>query len=169
MKNTTQLITHALMATLIEKAKSAPRLRTNHNFHQTLEENPNRFLNVMVKGTYFTPHRHADPPKPETILVLKGRVLFIIFDDQGEITHVYRLGENGEIGVDMPPGVWHTMIVLSDTAVCFEVKPGPYSMASDKEFAPWAPRETGFGAPHPEGAAACKAYAEKLLVRAQQF
>jgi len=25
--------------------------------------------------------------------------------------------------------------------VCYEVKPGPYLQANDKEFAPWAPRE----------------------------
>lgn len=159
MPSPVQSITHALFGQLIEKARSAPRLRTNHNFHRTLDENPNRFLNVMVKGTYFTPHRHFDPPKPETILVLEGRALFIIFDDSGEITQVYRLGEGGEIGVDMQPGVWHTMIVLSEAAVCFEVKPGPYTTATDKEFAPWAP---------PEGSPGCKVYAEKLLARAQQ-
>lgn len=160
MQPNVQPITHALFATLIEKAKSAPRLRTNHNFHQTLAENPNRFLNVMVKGTYFTPHRHADPPKPETILVLKGSALFIIFDESGEITEVHKLGDGGEIGVDMQPSVWHTMIVLSETVVCFEIKPGPYTMETDKEFAPWAPRE---------GSPECKGYEEKLLMRAQQF
>lgn len=160
MSPSVQPITHGLVSLLIEQARSAPRLRTNHNFHQTLEENPNRFLNVMVKGTYFTPHRHADPPKPETIVVLEGSALFIVFDDLGEITQVFPLGDGGEIGVDMQPGVWHTMIVLSEAVVVFEVKPGPYTMGTDKEFAPWAPRE---------GEADCKIYAEKLLSRAQQF
>ena len=45
------------------------------------------------------------------------------------------------VGVDIQPGVWHTIAVLSDHVVCFEVKPGPYSVATDKDFAPWAPRE----------------------------
>jgi hypothetical protein len=35
---------------------------------------------------------------------------------------------------------------LSDHVVCFEVKPGPYSAANDKDFAPWAPREGDTGA-----------------------
>jgi hypothetical protein len=30
--------------------------------------------------------------------------------------------------------------------VCFEVKPGPYSAANDKDFAPWAPMEGDAGA-----------------------
>ena len=45
------------------------------------------------------------------------------------------------LGVDIQPGVWHSMAVLTDHVVCFEVKPGPYSAARDKGFAPWAPRE----------------------------
>jgi hypothetical protein len=35
------------------------------------------------------------------------------------------------------------MAVLTDHVVCFEVKPGPYSTANDKDFAPWAPGEGG--------------------------
>jgi len=37
--------------------------------------------------------------------------------------------------------VWHSVAVLSPHAVCYEVKPGPYSQATDKDFAPWAPHE----------------------------
>jgi cupin fold WbuC family metalloprotein len=58
------------------------------------------------------------------------------------------------IGIDIAPGVWHSMAVLSPEAVCYEVKPGPYVATNDKDFAPWAPRE---GEP---GAAA---YLERLL------
>jgi len=45
------------------------------------------------------------------------------------------------MGIDIAPGIWHTAAALSDHAICFEVKPGPYVQAVDKEFAPWAPRE----------------------------
>ena len=31
--------------------------------------------------------------------------------------------------------------VLTPHVVCFEIKPGPYSAATDKDCAPWAPRE----------------------------
>ena len=39
-------------STLIERARQSPRLRVNHNFHGGMEENPHRFLNVMLRGTY---------------------------------------------------------------------------------------------------------------------
>jgi cupin fold WbuC family metalloprotein len=135
-----QLISRALFDELIERARRSPRLRTNHNFHGSAEENPHRFLNVMLRGTYITPHRHLDPPKAESFLVVEGEVAFLAYDDAGGIARVVRIGRD-PIGIDVQPGVWHNMVVLSEHAICFEVKPGPYAPASDKEFAPWAPRE----------------------------
>jgi cupin fold WbuC family metalloprotein len=135
-----QLLDETLFAALIERARNAPRRRTNHNFHTGMEDNPQRFLNVMVRGTYIAPHRHRDPPKAESFLVLEGEMAFFTFDDAGAITGTHILGRAVR-GVDIQPGVWHSMAVLSDHVVCFECKPGPYSAANDKDFAPWAPRE----------------------------
>ena len=118
-----------------------------------MEDNPHRFLNVMVRGTYIPPHRHCDPPKSESFLVLEGELAFITFDDAGQITRTLILGRDA-LGVDIQPGVWHTMAVLTAHVVCFEVKPGPYSAATDKDFAPWAPRENDRRA---------KAYLERLV------
>jgi cupin fold WbuC family metalloprotein len=135
-----QLLDSALIASLIERARQSPRLRTNHNFHTSMDDNPHRFLNVMVQGTYIAPHRHRDPPKSETFIVLEGELAFFTFDDAGQVTSTHILGRNA-IGIDIQPGVWHSLAVLTPHAVCFEVKPGPYSAANDKDFALWAPRE----------------------------
>jgi cupin fold WbuC family metalloprotein len=135
-----QLLDSALFRSLIERARQSPRLRTNHNFHSSMEDNPHRFLNVMVRGTYIAPHRHRDPPKSESFLVLEGELAFFTFDDAGHIDSAHVLGRD-PLGVDVQPGVWHTIAVLTDHVVCFEVKPGPYSAVNDKDFAPWAPRE----------------------------
>ena len=135
-----QLLDRPLIQELIERARQSPRLRTNHNFHSGMEDNPHRFLNVMVRGTYVAPHRHRDPPKPESFLALEGELAFFTFDDQGRISTTHVLGRT-TMGIDIQPGVWHTLAVLTPYAVCYEVKPGPYSAASDKDFAPWAPRE----------------------------
>lgn len=135
-----QILDSALIQSLIERARRSPRLRVNHNFHATPEENPNRFLNVMARGTYIAPHRHVDPPKAEAFLVLEGQLAFFTFDDAGAIASTHILGGD-PLGIDIRPGVWHTLAVLSPYAVCYEVKPGPYSPANDKDFATWAPRE----------------------------
>ncbi len=118
-----------------------------------MDENPHRFLNVMLRGTYVTPHRHLDPPKAESFLVLEGEIAFFVFDDRGAVTARYILGRE-TVGIDIDPGIWHSLAVLTPEAVCYEVKPGPYSAVNDKDFAPWAPRE---------GDPAAPAYLEKLL------
>jgi len=118
-----------------------------------MEDNPHRFLNVLVKGTYVAPHRHLDPPKAESFVVLEGEIAFFIFDDVGAVVRTEKVGVD-PIGIDLPPGVWHATAPLSAHAVCYEVKPGPYSAATDKEFAPWAPRE---------GEPGVAAYIESLL------
>jgi cupin fold WbuC family metalloprotein len=135
-----QILDAPLFERLIERARQSPRLRTNHNFHRTMEENPHRFLNVMLRGTYVTPHRHTDPPKSESFLALHGEIAFFLFDDEGRVTHTEILGRD-TVGIDIAPGVWHSLAVLTPEAICYEVKPGPYSVANDKDFAPWAPRE----------------------------
>jgi cupin fold WbuC family metalloprotein len=135
-----QVFGRELFASLIEKALASPRLRTNYNFHGSMEDNPHRFLNVMARGTYVTPHRHLDPPKAESFVALSGEVAFFLFDDDGKVVERHDLGRDA-IGIDVAPGVWHSLAVLSEVAVCYEVKPGPYSPANDKDFAPWAPRE----------------------------
>ena len=137
------------------QAAGSPRRRLNYNFHQTAADNPHRFLNVLLHGTYIRPHRHLFPPKSETFLVLEGVADVILFDDGGAITARYSLGadtSDGRLwGVDLPPGVWHTVLARSERAVCFEVKPGPWEPASDKEFATWAPLEGS-----PEAAEYCQ-------------
>lgn len=158
---TIQTIDDVLFEAALERAASSARGRTNHNFHPSLDDNPHRFLNVMRRGTYVTPHRHLDPPKSETFVVLRGEIAFFVFDDAGAIVRCEILGEPGQraraCGIDIGPGVWHSLAVRSESAICFEVKPGPYSAANDKDFAPWAPRE---------GAPECAAYLAGLLRRA---
>lgn len=137
-----QLITRALFAEVRERAEASPRRRMNHNFHASMEDNPHRFLNVMLRGTYVRPHRHLDPPKAESWVLLEGEVLLLTFDDAGAITGRYELKAGGDTcGIDVAPGIWHTVCVLTDWAVVYEIKPGPWAPATDKEFADWAPPE----------------------------
>ncbi len=140
-----QIIDEALFDAVAAGAQAAPRQRMNHNFHSGPEDNPHRFLNVLLRGTYVRPHRHSDPPKAEAFLVLEGVAEVITFSEQGAVEGRYRLGEqvNGKKrwGVDLAAGVWHTVIAISERVVCYEVKPGPWEPATDKEFAAWAPRE----------------------------
>src|SRR5580704_16527433 len=123
VKSEVKLISSELFETVADRALASPRRRMNHNFHASAEDNPHRFLNVLLRGTYIRPHRHSDPPKAETFLVLEGIAEVILFDDRGVITAIYLLGADmpaGHLwGIDIPPGVWHTILPRTDRAVCF--------------------------------------------------
>jgi len=140
-----KLISDSLFDTVEALAAESPRLRMNYNFHSGPADNPHRFLNVLLRGTYIPPHRHLKPPKSESFLVLEGKADVIIFDDHGAVTARYQLGVDSPAGrmwgIDIPPGVWHTILARTARVVCFEVKPGPWVPSTDKEFANWAPAE----------------------------
>lgn len=149
---TKHLIDRRLLDATLERARASERRRTNYNFHGDMQDNPHRFLNVMLHETYITPHRHLSPPKAESFLILEGQVAFFTFEDDGGIAGCDILGNEsgtqpgpavGALGIDISPGYWHTLVVLSEYAICFEVKPGPYQVSDDKEFAQWAPHEGG--------------------------
>jgi cupin fold WbuC family metalloprotein len=146
MPSAVQLIDAELLDATLARAVTSPRGRVNHNFHPDMAANPHRFLNAWTRGSYAAPHRHLVVPKPESFVVLRGELALFTFDDTGAIIETHVLGRNGLIGIDLAPGIWHTVTAVSETAVCFEVKAGPYDAATDKEFAPWAPREGDPGA-----------------------
>lgn len=150
-----QLITEELIDLVVAEARQSSRRRSNYNFHAGGEDNPQRFLNVVLQGSYVRPHRHLTPPKAESFLLLNGHAVAFVFDDDGVVVCGHVLGPDafaGKIpsrvtdetvarGIDLQPGLWHSIAALTPVAVCYEVKPGPWNPATDKEFAPWAPEE----------------------------
>ncbi len=135
-------ITNDLVNSCLGEARLSERNRYIHNFHEKPEDKLQRMLNAMQKGTYVRPHKHENPDKREVFIVLKGRVAVISFDDAGKVTDYIVLSkDDGQIGVEIPVGEWHTLIPLSNDTILFEVKDGPYDPHDDKIFADWAPPE----------------------------
>ena len=115
--------------TLLEKisaeAKESPRLRMNYNFHQSLDEKCHRFLNAVEPGTEVPIHKH--PTKDETFVILRGKVKVTTHSDDGAvIDSVLLCPDNGQYGVNIPKGVWHTLESLEAGSVIFECKEGPF-------------------------------------------
>lgn len=126
---------------VLARARTSPRLRANHGFHKPTDR-LQRMVNVALAGSYFAPHRHKDPDKLEIFTALRGRVIVIAFTDTGEIEDHVILDAEGETRqVEIPPGVWHTLLILSPEAALYEVIDGHYDARTHKRFAPWAPSE----------------------------
>lgn len=137
-----KLLDSALMTNLSRQAAASPRLRQHHNLHDSLDETCQRLLIAMEPKAYIRPHRHLLVPKPECLLGLRGRMALVLFADEGEVQQVKIFGPREPIlGIDIPAGVWHTVVCLETGSVLFETKPGPYKPDATKEQAPWAPEE----------------------------
>ncbi|MNF61546.1 hypothetical protein D3C84_431940 [compost metagenome] len=136
-----RFLDQALFAELAEKAAASPRQRQHHNFH-AMEEPCHRMAVGLQPETYIPPHRHLSADKAESLLVLKGRLGLLIFSDGGELLDKRELVAGGDcVGVDLPPGVFHALVVLEPDSILFECKAGPYRPVGEGEQAEWAPRE----------------------------
>lgn len=143
------LIDDRLLDELCAEAAASPRRRKNRNFHPHDEHPGHRLLNAMQPDSYIPPHRHLDPNKDETFVVLRGLLGLVLFDDAGAVIRTVKVGPGGAaIGVDILHGTWHTAIALEPGTVFLEAKAGPYLPFTPAERAPWAPVENA-----PEAAA----------------
>ncbi|TQV80090.1 cupin fold metalloprotein, WbuC family [Exilibacterium tricleocarpae] len=154
-----QVIDNELIGNLCFDAGRSQRRRKNYNLHQMVDP-VHRFLNAIEPDAYVQPHRHTQPERQECFVVLRGSFIVVIFNNSGDITHTIHLGENSDRGVDIVPGIWHTLISLEPGGVVFEVKQGPYVPLAAVDAAPWAPRE---------GSVKADSYLERLKRRVWHF
>ena len=140
------IIDQTMLDAASDAARESPRGRRNRNFHAANEAPCHRLLNAIEPGSYVAPHRHLDPAKDESILILRGRLGCIFFDAAGNVERKCLLSPNDTVGVDIPHGAWHGIVALESGTVFFEAKAGPYLALSADETAPWAPREGEDGA-----------------------
>ena len=137
-----KLIDYSLLDELCAEAGASPRRRKNRNFHPYDDHPAHRLLNAMQPDSYIPPHRHLDPNKDETFVVLRGLLGLFLFDDAGVVARAVKVGAGGAaIGVDIPHGTWHTAVALEPDTVFLEAKAGPYLSFTEAERAPWAPAE----------------------------
>lgn len=135
-------IDHALMTQMAQNAKVSPRLRAHYNFHPELSDSVNRLVIHLEKGTYIRPHRHSESHKWELIIALKGQMGVLIYDDKGVVVDKFVLGTDGDtLGFEMTPNTWHSLYAISQEALFFEVKPGPFTPTLEHDFAQWTPKE----------------------------
>nr|WP_319401100.1 WbuC family cupin fold metalloprotein [uncultured Carboxylicivirga sp.] len=136
------IINDELLDGIIEQSRYNSRRRKNYNFHEVMDDPLQRMINVLQPDSYVQPHKHEDPDKREAFIILKGRLLVVIFDDEGKITDSAILDNSkGSYGYDINPGIFHSIIALEPDTVVYEVKDGPYNPMDDKNFAAWAPKE----------------------------
>jgi cupin fold WbuC family metalloprotein len=141
-----------LFTDLLHKAAEAPRRRAHHIFHLSHDEPVQRLCIALKHGTYVRPHCHRISGKWELLLVLRGTVDLLLFDNAGNVTERRSMSAGGGLSaVELTSDTWHSVITTGEDAVIMEVKQGPFAPTAPEEFAAWAP---------PEGNDAVEAYLE---------
>lgn len=133
---------------LLSASMQSERLRAHANIHGSYADPCQKLFNAINAYSYIRPHRHSLDPKEECLIAIKGLFGLVMFTDQGLIESVTLFGSEmyTEIlsipsGIELPAGVWHTVVSLANNSVLFEVKSGPFDPSLAKELAPWAPEE----------------------------
>lgn len=135
-------ITNKICNPLLDEASDSKRKRKNYNFHQDAAERIHRMIHATNPETYVQPHKHENPDKMETFIILKGRVLVVEFSEVGEINdHIILDSITGNYGAEIPAKTWHTLLTLEKDSLIYELKDGPWNASDDKNFAAWAPAE----------------------------
>ena len=117
---------------LFEQAIVNPRLRQNLDLRTSSADKSQRMLNALLPGTVVPIHRH--PMSTENVLLLCGKLVEVLYDDNGnETERVFLDPSVGCYGCVVPKGVWHSVEVL-EPSVIYEAKDGRYGEDGSETF-----------------------------------
>ena len=142
---------------LKSRAPATARRRARFCAHRDTDS-IHEMLIVLSRGTYIRPHKHLN--KVESFHIVEGAVDVVIFDDEGKVTEIVRMGDyasgrNFYYRLSQP--AYHTLILRSEVLVIHETTNGPFRR-EETLFAPWAPEE--------DDAKAAEAFLKKLSASA---
>lgn len=118
-------ITKEILDNLTAQAKASERLRMSMDLRTSSEDQSQRMLNAIEPGTQVPIHRHRG--SAETVVVVRGRLIERLYNDNGEMTDEILMEVGGECpALQIPAGQWHGIEVLDSGTVIFEAKDGAY-------------------------------------------
>lgn len=126
------VIDKILLDELSAKAKENPRLRQAMDLRNSPEDLSQRMLNALEPGTIMHIHRHH--ASSETVVVLRGKIEWIFYDNDGNETERVMLDANGEPRMlNVERDRWHSLVCLEEGSVLYESKNGAYQPLEEDE------------------------------------
>ena len=125
-----KMIDMELIQSLWDEAAKSPRRRMNWDMRNSAADTSQRMLNALLPGTQVPIHRHVETD--ESVICLCGRLEEIFYEEcqscEGgfkEIARYTLCPREGNYGIQVPAGMWHTIHVIEPSAI-FEAKDGAY-------------------------------------------
>ena len=126
-------IDKTILDELTAKAKASDRLRMNLDMRTSSNDTSQRMLNAVEPGTIVPIHRHCSTA--ETVIIVRGKVKEIFYDNDGNVTEEVLMEVGGECPmVQIPAGMWHTIEALESGSVIFEAKDGAFAPLSEEDI-----------------------------------
>lgn len=127
------VIDKQLLDNLSEQAKVNPRLRQAMDLRNSPEDLSQRMLNALEPGTVMPIHRHH--ASSETVVILRGKIRWMFYDENGNETENITLDANGPIRMLVAEkDRWHSLECLESGSVLYESKDGAYAPLSEDEI-----------------------------------
>ena len=127
------LIDQPLLDSLSSQACTSPRLRQHYDLRNSPADQSQRMLNALEPGTVMPIHCHRN--SSETVVVLRGKVKWLYYNDKGEITDTFIVAPNTElVGLSVPTGQWHSLECLETGTVILECKDGVWEVLGEEDF-----------------------------------
>ena len=126
------VINKSILDELSAQAKENPRLRMAMDLRNTPEDQSQRMLNALEPETIMPIHRHHI--SSETVVILRGKIRWYFYDEEGNETENVVLDANGELRMlNVERDRWHSLVCI-ESAVLFETKDGPYHPLEEDEI-----------------------------------
>ena len=126
------VIDNKILDELSAQAKANPRLRQAMDLRNSPEDLSQRMLNALEPGTVLPVHRHH--ASSETVVLLRGKIEWIFYDDNGNETERVILDANSEPRMlNVERDRWHSLVCLEPNSVLYESKNGAYQPLAEDE------------------------------------
>ena len=88
---------------------------------------------MLEPGTVMPIHRHH--ASSETVVLLKGKIQWVFYDDSGTETERVTLDANGDLRmINVERERWHSLVCLEPDSVLYESKNGAYQPLEEDEI-----------------------------------
>lgn len=127
------VLTKEILDALSLEAKTCEQLRMNLDLRTSTADQSQRMLNALEPGTQVPIHRH--PSTCETIVMLRGSIKEMLYDDKGNVTESFLLKAGTEpFAMNIPKGVWHSLECLEPGTILFEAKDGAFEPRREEDI-----------------------------------
>lgn len=127
------VINKQILDELTWRAQDSPRLRMAMDLRNRPEDQSQRMLNALEPGTVMPIHRHL--ASSETVALLRGKIRWYFYDDNGNVDEEVLLDANGDVRcINVEKGRWHSLECMESGSVLLESKDGAYVPLTEEEI-----------------------------------